>query len=188
MSNSHELQVAELGMKIAEDFRIFIASNSKEAETRLVEALCQQPTLYERFFNKKAYELKQELIRKELNDLRAKNNHMFDKHFHFLCSNFDIMANTHLARMEAIGQSQLCEDFLKYKQKHMAQLEEDMEMTMLRFSRMRDSAERIYGNRPGELENQMNHIRRLETSAMEELEQNIKNLLRVLQKDLGVEL
>lgn len=184
MSNSHELQVATLGMKVAEDLREYVKTDSKEIEQKLVETLCKSPTLYERLFNKKSHELKQELVRQELQVIRRHNAKVMDMHFDMLYRNMTVVANVYIAELEARGQAHLNNVFQELSANAISSSKQRLKNSNREFEEMLRDIEEVYGHRPDILERRMQGIYRQMDIEMEASEQALKNLLQVLRKNL----
>lgn len=168
--------------QIAEDLRAYITNRSKEQE--LVEALCKSPTLYEKFFNKKAYELRQELVRQDLQMLRRHSAKAMELHFALYQSSHETIAEVYLRKLKANGQAYLAEEYKRLKDEAIRRNRESMRRDAEEFDGMMRDAEEIYAERPNMLDRHIASIERQRESVMKANEKILDNLLDLLQERL----
>lgn len=185
MSNSHELQVATLGMKVAEDLKEYVATDSKEAEQKLIAVLCSSPSLYEKIFNKRAYGLKQEIIQEELRVLRKHNANVMQLHFDIYYASFKESSDIYIRELRARGNAHLTSVFEELSTKVIEKSEQETALARRKFSAMMKDAEEVWSNRPEILEDELASIRRRMRTVMEGNEQALSNLLQLLRRDAG---
>lgn len=185
MPRPHELQTTELGMKVATDLREYIATDSKEAEHKLIVALCSSPSLYEKLFNKKAYSLKQEIIKEELQALREHNANVIQLHFNMYYESFKESSSIYIQELRARGNAHLMNVFEELSAKVISSSQHNAEISNKKFVEMMEDAEKMFSDRPAVLEKRLNGIYRQMDIAMEANEQALKNVLKILQNNIG---
>lgn len=179
MSNNQNITYE---VQLAEDLRAYITNRSKEQE--LIEVLCKSPTLYERFFNKRAYELKQELVREDLQALRKNIAKAMEIQFALSKRAHEIAANVYLATLKAQGNTYLVAEYLRLKDDAIDRNFKSMERDAEKFTDMVRRIEEIYADRPDMLEKHRQSINRQMDSVFEANEQMLDNLLQLLKTEI----
>lgn len=176
------LKKSDLAMKVAKDLRQYVGTDNKEIEQRLITALSESPSLYQKLFNKKKYQEKQENIKQELRVVARHNTQIINMHFKLYCDVLEAKADEYLEGLEMTKRARLASLFDVLKEQVVASRVESERRTDQDFARMIDDAEKLWGNRGHILEKKLASIDKQMSTVMEANEQALENLLEILKR------